>query len=105
MDGILQIVTDKLIELMFDSKTGWAADPEREAVVERDQIQRRQERGFLTRLFKGSGNQQVRHGRPVRPQEPQGHPPEHLQPDAGEELHDQGAGRYRRATSAACTRR
>ena len=57
MAGILQMVTDKLVELMFDSKTGWAADPEREAVLERDQIQLRQQRGFLTRLFKGSGNQ------------------------------------------------
>ena len=60
MSGILQMVTDKLVELMFDSKTGWAADPPREAVLEGDQIKLRQERGFIRRLFRGSGNQQVR---------------------------------------------
>ena len=58
MSGILQMVTDKLVELMFDSKTGWAADPPREAVLEGDQIKLRQERGFIRRLFRGSGNQQ-----------------------------------------------
>src|SRR5688572_8577656 len=31
MAGVLQLVTDKLVELMFDSKTGWAVDPQREA--------------------------------------------------------------------------
>jgi hypothetical protein len=57
MSGILQMVTDKLVELMFDSKTGWSAEPTREAIVEPDQIKLRQQRGFLGRLFRGSGNQ------------------------------------------------
>ena len=34
MAGILELVTDKLVELMFDHKSGWAADPERETAVE-----------------------------------------------------------------------
>jgi hypothetical protein len=57
MAGILQTVTDKLVELMFDSKTGWAADPPREAVLDAGQIKLRQQRGFFGRLFGGSGNQ------------------------------------------------
>jgi hypothetical protein len=57
MDGILQVVTSKLTELMFDHNGGWAKDPERETAVEKGQIQGRQSRGFLSRLFKGSGDQ------------------------------------------------
>ncbi len=51
MDGILQIVTDKLTELMFDHTAGWAADPEREAAVEANQLKGRQERSWLARAF------------------------------------------------------
>lgn len=58
MAGILQMVTDKLVELMFDSKTGWSAEPARETAVDPEQIKLRQQRGFIARLFKGSGNQQ-----------------------------------------------
>ena len=54
MAGVLQLVTDKLVELMFDSKTGWAADPQREAAVEANQIQGRQERGWFSSVFGGS---------------------------------------------------
>jgi hypothetical protein len=54
MEGILGVVTDKLTELMFDSTSGWAADPEREAGVEANQIQGRQERGWFSRTFGGS---------------------------------------------------
>lgn len=57
MDGILQIVTTKLTELMFDHTGGWAADPARETAVENNQIQGRQSRGFLSRLFRGTGDQ------------------------------------------------
>ncbi len=38
----------------FDSKTGWAADPEREKAVEANQIQGRQERGWFSSTFGGS---------------------------------------------------
>lgn len=54
MEAILQVVTDKLVELMFDSQNGWAKDPEREAAVEANQIQGRQERGWFSRTFGGS---------------------------------------------------
>jgi hypothetical protein len=57
MEGILQIVTTKLTELMFDHTGGWAADPPRETAVENNQIQGRQSRGFLARLFRGTGDQ------------------------------------------------
>jgi hypothetical protein len=57
MEGILQIVTSKLTELMFDHTGGWAADPPRETAVENNQIQGRQSRGFFSRLFRGTGNQ------------------------------------------------
>jgi len=51
LEGILQIVTDKLTELMFNAESGWAKDPEREAAVEAGQIKGRQEPGFLHSLF------------------------------------------------------
>ena len=54
MAGVLQLVTDKLVELMFDSKTGWAAEPEREKAVEANQIQGRQERGWFSSVFGGT---------------------------------------------------
>lgn len=57
LDGILGIVTSKLTEVMFDHQSGWAKDPPREVAVEADQIQGRQQRGFLARLFWGSGDQ------------------------------------------------
>jgi len=54
MAGILQLVTDKLIELMFDSKAGWAADPEREKAVEANQLLGRQKRGWFSETFGGA---------------------------------------------------
>lgn len=57
LEGILEIVTDKLTELMFDTTAGWAKEPEREAGVEANQLPGRQKRGFFGRLFKGSGDQ------------------------------------------------
>lgn len=54
MAGVLQLVTDKLVELMFDAKTGWATDPPREAAVEANQIQGRQERGWFSSVFGGT---------------------------------------------------
>ncbi|MCH9648255.1 MAG: hypothetical protein K0U98_08450 [Deltaproteobacteria bacterium] len=56
LDGVLDLVTQKLTELLFDHQTGWAADPEREATVEAGQIQGRQRGGFLSRLFRGAKN-------------------------------------------------
>jgi hypothetical protein len=58
MEAILSMVTDKLIELMFNAEKGWAKDPERVAAVGANQIPMRQERGFFGQLFAGSGNQE-----------------------------------------------
>jgi hypothetical protein len=54
MDGVLQTVTDKLTELMFDHTSGWATDPPREAAVEANQLQGRQERGWFSSVFGGA---------------------------------------------------
>ena len=54
MAGILQLVTDKLVELMFDHKSGWSADPPREAAVEANQIMGRQDRGWFASTFLGA---------------------------------------------------
>jgi hypothetical protein len=54
MEGVLQVVTDKLVELMFDHQTGWAADPQRETAVEANQILGRQDRGWFSSTFGGS---------------------------------------------------
>lgn len=54
MEGILQVVTDKLTELMFDHQNGWAADPEREVAVEASQILGRQDRGWFANTFLGA---------------------------------------------------
>jgi hypothetical protein len=57
MQTIVDTVTNKIIEVMFDSKTGFSADPPREAAVEQGQIKGRQEKGWLAKLFTGTGDQ------------------------------------------------
>lgn len=54
MQGILDLVTEKLTELMFDYQAGWAREPEREVAVEADQILGRQERGWFDEIFGGA---------------------------------------------------
>ncbi|MEK7255068.1 MAG: hypothetical protein AAB316_10005, partial [Bacteroidota bacterium] len=54
MQGILDLVTDKLVELMFNATTGWAVKPDREVAVEQGQIQGRQERGWFSQVFGGA---------------------------------------------------
>lgn len=56
MDAILKLVTDKLLELMFDAKAGWAKDPQRETAVEGGQIAGRRERGYFWQVFGGADN-------------------------------------------------
>jgi hypothetical protein len=56
--GILQLVTDKLTTLMFSDSGGWSKDPPREVAVEAGQVKGRQEKGWLARLFTGTGNQE-----------------------------------------------
>ncbi len=58
MEGILSIVTEKLIEVMFNAEKGWAKDPERIAAVSQNQIPLRQERGAFAQFFAGTGNQE-----------------------------------------------
>jgi hypothetical protein len=53
MEGILQLVTDKLTTLLFDHTTGWSKEPDREAAVEADQLKGRQEEGFFAKVFGG----------------------------------------------------
>lgn len=57
MAGILQLVTDKLTTLMFNDSSGWSKAPATEVAVERGQLQGRQSKGFLSKLFSGSGDQ------------------------------------------------
>jgi hypothetical protein len=58
MQGIVDIVTTKLTELMFDADAGWAKAPEKEVAVEGGQIPGRQERGGFAKFFAGTGNQE-----------------------------------------------
>ncbi len=58
MQGIVDIVTTKLTDLMFDAEAGWAVAPEKEVAVEGEQIARRQERGGFAKFFAGTGNQE-----------------------------------------------
>lgn len=53
-EKILDLVTDKLIELMFDAQAGWAKAPEREVAIENNQIKGRQERGWFSTVFGGT---------------------------------------------------
>ena len=54
MQAIVDLVTNKLIELMFDAKTGWSQVPPTEVAIEQGQIAGRQERGFFSRVFGGA---------------------------------------------------
>lgn len=57
MQALVDTITSKITELMFDAKAGFSLDPPREVAVEQGQLKGRQERGFLAKLFKGTGNQ------------------------------------------------
>jgi len=54
MQGLVDMITQKLTELMFDAKTGWSTDPPREVAVEQNQILGRRERGFFSKIFGGA---------------------------------------------------
>lgn len=56
MQSMVDLITNKLTEAIFDHKTGFTALPEKETAVEQGQIKGRQSQGWLTKLFKGSGN-------------------------------------------------
>lgn len=54
MQSIVDIITDKLVEVMFDTKTGWAKQPEGEITVNAGQIKGRQKRGWFSNTFGGT---------------------------------------------------
>ncbi len=58
MQAILDLVTNKLIELMFDAQAGWARVPPTESTLDQGQIRDRQERGAFAEFFAGTGNQE-----------------------------------------------
>lgn len=57
VEGILNLVTDKIVGLMFDHESGLAKMPEKEVAVAKGQIRGRQERGAFVKFFAGTGNQ------------------------------------------------
>jgi hypothetical protein len=54
LDAVLQLVTDKLIELMFNAESGWSQEPDREVAVEPGQFKGRQNESWFSRTFLGS---------------------------------------------------
>lgn len=57
MQSLVDLITGKLTEVIFDQKTGFTAIPEKEKAVEKGQIKGRQKKGFLAKLFTSTGNQ------------------------------------------------
>lgn len=57
MQSLVNMISNKLTETIFDQKTGFTAIPEKEKAVEKGQIKRRQKKGWLAKLFTGTGNQ------------------------------------------------
>ncbi len=57
IQGLVDLLSRKLTELIFDQKTGFTAIPKREKAVEPGQIKGRQQKGFLARIFTSTGNQ------------------------------------------------
>lgn len=58
MQAIVDLVTTKLTDLMFDAEMGWAKAPEKEQAVESGQLAGRQERGGFAKFFAGTGDQE-----------------------------------------------
>ncbi len=57
MQSMVDLITGKLTETIFDQKTGFTAIPEKEKAVESGQIKGRQKKGWLAKLFTSTGNQ------------------------------------------------
>jgi hypothetical protein len=57
MQAIVDMITEKVIELMFDTKTGWAKIPEKTATVEPSELAGRQRNGDFVNFFFGPGEQ------------------------------------------------
>ena len=56
LSGIMNLVTDKLVNMIFDTSQGLSKLPE-QAKVPAKVVEGRQKRGFLAKLFAGTGNQ------------------------------------------------
>jgi len=57
MQSMVDLVANKLTEIIFDQKTGFTAIPQKEKAVESGQIKGRQQKGWLAKLFTSTGNQ------------------------------------------------
>lgn len=57
MQALVDMISGKLTEIIFDTKTGFTAIPEKETAVEKGQLKGRQKKGWLAQLFTSSGNQ------------------------------------------------
>lgn len=57
MQALVDLVSAKLTDIIFDTTTGFTAVPEKEVAVEEGQIKGRQKKGWLAKLFTGTGNQ------------------------------------------------
>ena len=55
MQKIVDLVTEKLTTILFDSQHGWSVTPEKERINEKS-LPGRQERGWFSRTFGGSEN-------------------------------------------------
>jgi len=55
LSGIMTLVTDKLVNMLFDTTQGLSKLPEQEKIPA-NVVQGRQKRGFLAKLFAGTGN-------------------------------------------------
>jgi len=56
LEGIMNIVTTKITEIMFDATNGWSKEPKREEAVTSGQVKGRQERGWFAETFMGADN-------------------------------------------------
>lgn len=53
LSRVLDLVTDKLLEVMFDTQAGWSKVPDPEVVVAQGQVAGRQEQGWFGKIFGG----------------------------------------------------
>lgn len=56
LSKVLDLVTDKITELMFDSQTGWSRQPEPEVAVAEEQIKGRLAQGWFQKTFLGESD-------------------------------------------------
>ncbi len=57
LQKIVDLVTEKIVAIMFDVKSGWAKMPEAENAIKSDDVPGRYQRGGFVRFFMGDGSQ------------------------------------------------